>query len=229
VLKRRLAIMKAVLRIGGSVLGSPPSAKIVNAYADVIADLNFEGHSVAVVVGGGEISRDYIKSAAAMGLSTYQQDTVAIHASRLNARLVAMKLGGVSSVPTSIDGMLQRLARNRVAVMGGLKPGITTDTVAAIVAAKWRADILVKASDQNGIYTEDPRANKKAKKLDRLTYEKMKQILGGSHRPGIHSIIDPVAVDQLVESRVKLVVLNGADAKGVIRAIHGEKIGTVVS
>jgi len=221
--------MKAVLRIGGSVLESPPSAKVVNAYAEVIADLNFEGHSVAVVVGGGEISREYIRSAAAMGLSTYQQDTVAIHASRLNARLVAMKLGGVSSVPTSIDGMLQRLARNRVAVMGGLKPGITTDTVAAIVAAKWRADVLVKASDQNGIYTEDPRVNKRAKKLDKLTYERMKQILGGSHRPGIHSIIDPVAVDQLVESRVKLVVLNGADPRGVIRAIHGEKIGTVVS
>ncbi len=221
--------MKAVLRIGGSVLGSPPSAKIVGAYADVIADLNFEGHSVAVVVGGGEVSREYIRSAAAMGLSTYQQDTVAIHASRLNARLVAMKLGGVSSVPTSIDGMLQRLARNRVAVMGGLKPGITTDTVAAFVAAKWRADILVKASDQNGIYTEDPRVNKKAKRLDRLTYEKMKQILGGSHRPGIHSIVDPVAVDQLFESRVKLVVLNGADAKGVLKAVHGERIGTVVS
>lgn len=221
--------MKAVLRIGGSVLGSPPSAQVVNAYSQVIADLNYEGHSIAVVVGGGEVSRDYIRSAAAMGLSTYQQDTVAIHASRLNARLVAMKLGGVSSVPTSIDGMLQRLARNRVAVMGGLKPGITTDTVAAIVAAKWRADILVKASDQKGIYTEDPRVNKKARKLDALTYEKMKQILGGSHRPGIHSIIDPVAVDQLTESRIRLVVLNGTDAKGVIRAIHGEKIGTLVT
>jgi uridylate kinase len=164
-----------------------------------------------------------------MGLSTYQQDTVAIHASRLNARLVAMKLGGVSSVPTSIDGMLQRLSRNRVAVMGGLRPGITTDTVAAIVAQRWRADILVKASDQNGIYTEDPRKNKGAKKLDKITYERMKQILGGSHSPGIHSIIDPVAVDQLSELRVRLVVLNGLDPKGVVKAIHGEKIGTVVS
>jgi uridylate kinase len=221
--------MKVVLRIGGSVLGSPPSAKVVTAYADVIADLNYEGHFIAVVVGGGGISRDYIKSASEMGLSSYQQDTVAIHASRLNARLVAMKLGGVSSVPTSIDGMLQRLARNRIAVMGGLKPGITTDTVAATVAAKWRADILVKASDQKGIYTEDPRRNKKAKKLDKITYEEMKQILGGSHRPGIHSIVDPVAVDQLIESRVKLVVLDGSDAKGVVKAVHGEKIGTVVS
>jgi uridylate kinase len=221
--------VKVVLRIGGSVLGDPPSAKLINSYAEAISDLNHEGHSVAVVVGGGGVSRAYIRSAAEMGLSPYQQDTVAIHASRLNARLVAMKLGGVSSVPTSIDGMLQRLARNRVAVMGGLKPGITTDTVAAIVAERWKADLMVKASDQNGIYTEDPRANKKARKLDRITYEKMKQILGGSHRPGIHSIVDPVAVDELMESRVKLVVLNGADARGVIKAVRGEKIGTVVS
>ena len=211
------------------MLGSPPSAKTVNGYADVISDLNHEGHFVAVVVGGGGVARDYIKSASQMGLSPYQQDTVAIHASRLNARLVAMKLGGVSSVPTSIDGMLQRLARNRVAVMGGLKPGITTDTVTALVAQRWRADLLVKASDQNGIYTEDPRVNKSARKLDRLTYEKMKQILGGSHRPGIHSIVDPVAVNQLTEARIKLVVLNGADAKGVMKAVHGEKIGTVVT
>ncbi len=221
--------VKAVLRIGGSVLGSPPSPKVVDGYAAVISDLNYEGHSIGVVVGGGPVSREYIRSAAQMGLSPYQQDTIAIHASRLNARLIAMKLGGVSSVPTSIDGMLQRLARNRIAVMGGLRPGITTDTVAAIVAQRWHADILVKASDQNGIFDQDPRVNKKAKKLDKITYEKMKGILGGTHRPGIHSIVDPVAVDQLFESRIRLVVLNGADPRGVAKALHGEKIGTLVS
>ncbi len=221
--------MKTVLRIGGSVLGSPPAAKTVDAYAGVVSDLNYEGHSVGVVIGGGSVSRAYIKSAEQMGLSPYHQDTIAIHASRLNARLVAMKLGGVSSVPTSIDGMLQRLARNRVAVMGGLKPGITTDTVAAIVAQRWRADLLVKASDRDGIYTADPRTNKKAKRLDRISYEKMKQILGGEHSPGIHSIVDPVAVDQLLQSRIKLVVLNGAEPRGVLKAVHGEKIGTLVT
>ncbi|MBI3860093.1 MAG: UMP kinase [Thaumarchaeota archaeon] len=221
--------MKTTLRIGGSVLGSPPDAKVVDGYADAVAQLNSEGHSVAVIVGGGDVARKYIGSARDMGLSSYQQDTIAIHASRLNARLVAMKLGGVSSVPTSIDGMLLRLARNRVAVMGGLRPGITTDTVAAIVAQRWHADMLVKCSDQNGIYTEDPRKNKRAKKLDKVSYEKMKEILGGTHRPGIHSIIDPVAVDQLLTARVKLVVINGFEPKGVLKAVHGERIGTVVS
>jgi uridylate kinase len=221
--------LKAVLRIGGSVLGSPPSAKIIDSYAEVVSDLNREGHFIAVVVGGGTVAREYIRSAADMGLSPYQQDTIAIHVSRLNARLVAMKLGGVSSVPTSIDGMLQRLARNRVAVMGGLRPGITTDTVAAIVAQRWHADLMVKASDQSGIYTADPRTDKKAKRLDRLTYERMRQILGGAHRPGIHSIIDPVAVEQLFTSRVRLVVLDGAEPRGIAKAVHGEKIGTLVT
>ena len=112
--------------------------------------------------------------------------------------------------------------------MGGLKPGITTDTVAAIVAQRWSADLMVKGSDQEGIFTADPRLNRRAKKLDKMTYEKMKEILGGSHRPGIHSIIDPIAVEYLAGSRVKLVVLNGANPKGVTKAVRGEKIGTVV-
>jgi uridylate kinase len=57
----------------------------------------------------------------------------------------------------------------------------------------------------------------------------MKEILGGNHRPGIHSIIDPVAVEQLATSRVRLIVLNGKNPRGILKAIHGEKIGTLVT
>lgn len=221
--------MKIVLRIGGSVLGSPPSPELVEGYAKAVSELTSEGNSIAVVVGGGAVSRRYIESAKGLSLSPYQQDTIAIHASRLNARLVAMKLGGVSSVPTSIESMLQRLARNRVSVMGGLRPGITTDTVAAMVAQAWKADLLIKGSDQDGVFTADPRLDKRAKKLDKIDYERLEQILGGKHRPGIHSIIDPVAVQQLSKFRVKLVVLNGTDPKAVEKAVHGARIGTVVT
>ncbi len=221
--------MKIVLRIGGSVLGSPPNSSLVESYSRVVSELTSEGNSIAVIVGGGAISRKYIDSAKGLNLSPYQQDTIAIHASRLNARLVAMKLGGVSSVPTSIESMLQRLARNRVSVMGGLRPGITTDTVAALVAQAWKADLLIKGSDQEGVFTADPRLDRKAKKLDKIDYERLGQILGGKHRPGIHSIIDPVAVQQLTKSRVKLIVLNGSDPKSIEKAIHGARIGTVVT
>jgi len=221
--------VKVVLRIGGSVISPQPDAKLVEEYAAVLSTLTSEGHSIGVVVGGGQIARKFIESAKDLGLSAFQQDTIAIFASRLNARLVAMKFGGVSSVPTSIESMLQRLARNRVAVMGGLKPGITTDTVAGLLAERWNADVMIKCSDQNGIFTADPRTNKKAKKLDRISYERMQQILGGKHKPGIHSIVDPVAVQQLVKSKVKLVVLNGTRPRDVIKAVHGERVGTTVS
>ncbi len=210
-------------------MGFPPDAMLLEGYADAVSQLTAEGNSVAVVVGGGTVSRKYIDSARRLGLSSYQQDTIAIHASRLNARLMAMKLGGVSSIPTSIEGLLQRLARNRVAVMGGLRPGITTDTVAALLAASWRADLLIKGSDQEGIYTSDPRINKRAKKLDKISHDELSEIIGGSHKPGIHSIIDPIAVERLLESRVKLIVLNGFEPKNVLKAARGTKIGTLVS
>jgi uridylate kinase len=211
------------------VLNSPPNAELVMGYARVVNELTGTGHSVAVIVGGGPLSRKYIESARGLGLSPYQQDTIAIHASRLNARLVAMKLGGVTSIPTSIDSMLQRLARNRVAVMGGLRPGITTDTVAAMLAVRWNADLLIKGSDQEGIYTADPRADKRAKKLDSMSHAKLREIITGNHTPGIHSIIDPVAAERLVESRTKLIVLNGAEPKNVLKAVQGVKVGTLVS
>ena len=221
--------MKIVLRIGGSVLGSPPNVKLVEQYSEVVSELTSGGDSVAVVVGGGPISRKYIESAKGLGLSSYQQDTIAIHASRLNARLVAMKLGGVSSVPTSIEGLLQRLSRNRVGVMGGLRPGITTDTVAAMLAVRWGANLLIKGSDRDGIYTSDPKIDKHAKKLDKISHDRLKEILGGVHTPGIHSIVDPVAVERLVESKVNLIVLNGLEPKNILKAARGARIGTLVS
>ena len=221
--------MKVVLRIGGSVLGQAPDPKLIEKYAQVVSDLTSEGHSLAVVVGGGQVSRKFIESARGLGLSSFQQDTIAIFATRLNARLVAMKLGGVSSVPTSIESILQRLSRNTVAVMGGLRPGITTDTVAALIAEKWKADIFINVSDKYVIYTADPKLNRRAKKLDKISYERMEQILGGKHKPGIHSIVDPVAVEHLVKSRVKLIVLDGSEPRGVLRAVRGERVGTAVS
>ena len=69
--------------------------------------------------------------------------------------------------------------RDRVVVMGGLRPGITTDTVATLVAEAWRSDLMVKASDQEGIYTADPRLHKRAQLLPKVSYPMLVAILGG--------------------------------------------------
>jgi uridylate kinase len=221
--------MKIVLRIGGSVLGSPPNPSMVNRYAEVVSELASRGHSIALVVGGGDISRQYIECAKRLGLSNYHQDLIAIHVSRLNAGLVSMKLGGVSSVPTTVNGMISRLSSTRVAVMGGLKPGLTTDAVAALVAEAWSPDLFIKASNQAGIYTADPKVHKKAKLLSSVSYAKLRELLGGKHKPGIHSIVDPVAVEHLTRHKFNLVVLDGRNPQNILKAVAGKSVGTRVT
>jgi uridylate kinase len=220
---------KIVLRIGGSVLGSPPKAKLLQGYVEVIQEARKQGPSIGVIVGGGQVARSFIASARELGLAKEFQDMVAIDASRLNARLAAMKLG-VKRVSTTIQGMAAELEKNKIGVMGGLRPGITTDTVGAILADAWRADLLVKATDQDGIYTADPRTDKEAKLLHSLPYQEFVKILGGSaHRPGIHSIVDPVAVRFIAKHKLKLVVTNGFSPGNVRKALLGERVGTLVS
>lgn len=221
--------MKIVLRIAGSILGSPPDAKLVQEYARVISKLISEGNSLAVVVGGGPLARSYIKVAKALGLNAYEQDMIGLKSARLNAKLIAMKLGINKQVPYTIQEMLKRLKQSRVDVMGGLKPGLTTDGVSVLVAEKWNADLILKGTNQKGIYTADPKKDKSAKKLDRITHERMQQILGSTHKPGMHSIVDPFAVKKLVKLRVKMIVFNGSNPKNVLAAVHGIKVGTLVS
>ncbi len=220
--------MKLVLRLAGSILGFPPDAKVVQNYSRVISKLISEGNSVAVVVGGGPAARSYINSARESGLSNEQQDAIGIQATWLNAKLVAMKLGVMKPVPKTITEMVSRLKNGKVDVMGGYKQGITTDAVSVMVAEKWHADLILKGSNQDGIYTADPRKNKNAKKLDKMTHARMKQILGIKFVPGMHSIVDPVAVKMLVKSKIKMVVFDGSDPNNALLAAHGKKIGTLV-
>lgn len=220
---------RLILRIGGSVLGSPPKAKLLKGYAEDVFEARKLGHSIGLVVGGGPVARSYIATAKELGLPREAQDMVAIEASRLNAKLVGMRLG-VKRVSTTIQGMMLELEKNGVGVMGGLRPGITTDTVAAILGDAWRSDVLIKASDQDGVYTADPRTDKQAKLLHSLSYQELVKILGGAqHRPGIHSIIDPVAAKFIAKHRLTLVVTNGFFSSNVRKALLGERVGTLVS
>jgi len=220
--------MKIILRIGGSVLGSPPDPELLGDYSAIITKLKKSGHSVGVVVGGGPVAREYIDSARRTGLSHKDQDLIAIQASRLNARLAGMRFG-VSEVCTTARQMTLRLERDKVAVMGGLRPGITTDTTAAIVATAWEADILVKASDQKGIFTADPRTHKSATLIPSIGYGDLERILGGTHKPGIHSIIDPIAVGFIAKARLRVVVVDGRRPANVLKAVSGRPVGTLVS
>jgi uridylate kinase len=223
--------MRIVVRLGGSVVASPVNTDLMGRYADLIKTVKSQGHEVAVVVGGGALARDFIVIARDLGLDMTAQDEIAISVSRLYAQLFLKRLGkaGCSKVAITLDDLAQCLGEGKVVVMGGLKPGITTDAVAALVAERVNADLLVKGTDQEGVYNKDPRTNPDAVKMDQLTFDDLPKIFGGSvHKAGIHQIIDPEAIKVLKRHHVKLIVVNGFKPENILAAVKGEKIGTVI-
>ena len=108
-----------------------------------------------------------------------------------------------------------------------LSSRMTTDTVAAMVASSIKAGLIVKATDQDGIYTKDPRKHPDATKIDELSFDELSGMLEeDSHRVGIHQILDPEAVRILEERRIETVVVNGFNPENIISVVNGEKIGT---
>ncbi len=136
---------------------------------------------------------------------------------------------GLGSIPTSIDEAVQRLKSGKIVVMGGLKPGMTTDAVAAMMADRMGAELLVKATDQNGIYSKDPRKYPDTEKIDALSFDDLFQLFEENrHKAGIHQILDPEAVRILQKRRTKTVVVNGFKPENILLAAEGEKVGTVI-
>lgn len=223
--------MRLVVRLGGSVVASPVNTELMGKYADLIKTVKAQGHGVAVVIGGGAMAREFIKIAKELGLDMQAQDEVAISVSRLYAQLFLKKLGDVAfgKVAVTLDDAAQGLAEGKIVVMGGLKPGITTDAVAALVAERVNADLLVKGTDQEGVYDKDPRKHSDAVKLDTLSFDDLPRIFEGStHQAGIHQIIDPEAIKVLKRHHVKLVVVNGYKPENILAAVNGQKVGTVI-
>jgi uridylate kinase len=224
--------MRLVVRIGGSVVASPVNTDLMGKYADLIVTISKQGHEVAVVLGGGALAREFILIAKSLGLDMVAQDEIAISCSRLFAQLFLKKLGeeGCSKVAVTLDEAAECLSEGKIVVMGGLKPGITTDAVAALVAERIDAELLVKGTDQDGVYDKDPRKHSDAVMLDRLSIDDLSKVFGESvHKAGIHQIIDPEAIKVLKRKRLKLVVVNGFKPENILAALKGENVGTVIS
>jgi len=223
--------MRIVLRIGGSVVASPVNTELLRKYADIVRKLKKENHEIAVVVGGGSLAREFISLAKKLELDVQTQDEIAISVSRLFAQLFLETLGNLAckKVAVTLKDVTMFMRDGKIVVMGGLKPGITTDAVAALVAEHVNSRLLVKGTDQEGIYTKDPRKHSDAVKLDNLSFDDLQSVFSESHhKAGMHQIVDPEAIKILKRKRVKLVVVNGFKPKNILLAVQGKRVGTVV-
>lgn len=230
---------RVILKLSGEALrehGSQDniSPEIVEGIANQIKAAQETGLQIAIVVGGGNFWRG--AAAAGRGMDRATADYVGMLATVMNALAVQSMLEAVgvpSRVQTAIEmknvaeSFIRRLAirhleKGRVVIFGGGtgNPFFTTDTTAALRASEIGADMIFKATNVDGIYDKDPRANDDAVRYDSLTYnEALSQNL---------KVMDGTAFTLCQDNDIPIVVFDMNQEGTIKRALLGDDIGTIV-
>jgi uridylate kinase len=221
-----------VLSLGGSVLIPSLEENRLAEYASVLRRLSGKAAFLVVVGGGGE-ARKYIRVTRDLDLDEAFGDEIGILVTRLNATLLAGALGDAAfpAVALNQTEALCSAGSGKIVVMGGITPAQTTDAVAAVLAERAGADLLVNLTSVDGIYTADPKVDPRAKKIDRLTPKELLGIVGSaSLGAGSNTVIDPVAAKVLDRSGIPMLVLDGRDAANLEEALlKGTYQGSLVT
>lgn len=208
--------------------------RVVTTVAEEIKDVKKLGLEIAIVVGGGNIFRGVV--ASAKGLERSTADYMGMLATGINALALQgalEKIGVDTRVQTAIEmrdlaepyirrRAIRHLEKGRVVIFSGGtgSPYFTTDTAAALRAVEVGAEVILKATKVDGVYSADPVLHPKAKKYDRLKYmEAIKRRL---------KIMDSTALSLCMDNNLPIVVFNLRKKGNIKRAVKGEPIGTVV-
>ena len=229
---------RIILKIGGEALlgesshGIDPAATV--AVAEQIQRVHARGVAVAIVVGGGNIVRG--QEATEEGLDRVAGDYMGMLATVINALALqsAIEHLGMQARVQSAIAMQQvaepfiprrairHLEKGRVVILaaGTGNPFFTTDTTAALRAAEIGAEVLLKATKVDGIYTADPLKDQTATRLPHLTY------LDVLNR-GL-TIMDNTALTLCMDNRLPIIVFDLFTAGNIERVVLGDAIGTRV-
>jgi uridylate kinase len=223
--------LRVAVKIGGFVFSSGLRAETITPYAKVLARLHGEGHRLLVVAGGGEEARKYIRVARELGASEYTCDILGISASRMNSLLLiaALKDLAYPVPPETIDEAQQAFQLNKIIVMAGIQPGQSTNAVAALCAEALGADILVNATNVDGVYTADPLKDPEAKRFEEIdTRSLLSLVIKDAMGAGSYELFDPVAIKIVERSRIPTRIVDGRIPENIVKAVRGDPVGTLV-
>ncbi|TMI06599.1 UMP kinase [Candidatus Bathyarchaeota archaeon] len=223
--------MRAVVKLGGALFRREPNVAALKEMGKVLGGFVEDGNQLVLVAGGGENARTYIATARKLGGDESTCDLLGIQITRANAELVRLALGSITSsmIPTTLSDLPHFVGPGRAVVMGGLQPGQSTNAVAALAAEITRAEILVNGTDVDGVYTEDPKKNPKAKLIRSVHVDKLLNLaMGGEVFAGRYELLDPLAIKIMQRARIPTRFVSLGDPGNIIAALRGKDVGTNV-
>jgi uridylate kinase len=223
--------MRAVVKLGGALFRREPNVTALKEMGKALAGFVKAANQLVLVAGGGENARTYIGTARKLGGDESTCDLLGIQITRANAELVRLALGSVASskIPTTLSDLPHFVGSGRAVVMGGLQPGQSTNAVAALAAEITRAEILVNGTDVEGVYSEDPKKNPKAKLIRSVHVDKLLTwAMGGEVFAGRYELLDPLAIKIMQRAKIPTRFVSLGDPGNIIAALQGKDVGTKV-
>jgi uridylate kinase len=231
---------RVILKISGESFAKPGQFGIdpeeLAVIAGEIVDAAQNGTQVAVVVGGGNMIRGGVlakkgnidqSTADYMGMLGTVINAMALKVA-LEAKSQPARLLSAIDIPAVAERFIRarairHLEKGRVLILaaGTGNPFFTTDTCAALRGAELNADILLKATKVDGVYTGDPKLDPKATRFDKLTFtDALERKL---------KVMDLTALAMCMEHHLPVIVFDFKTHGNIRRVVHGENLGTLVS
>lgn len=209
--------------------------KCINSYARQIKEIKALGIEIAIVIGGGNIFRGV--QAEEGGMDRTHGDYMGMLATMINSMALqsALESNGVMTRLQSAIEMkeiaepfvrrkaVRHLEKGRVVIFGAGtgNPFFTTDSAASLRAIEINADVILKGTRVDGIYTADPEKDKNATKYDHITFDSV-------YSKGLN-VMDLTAFTLCKENNLPIIVFNMDTPGNLLKLLKGEKIGTLVS
>ena len=196
----------------------------INSYAKQIKEIQNIGHEVAIVIGGGNIFRGV--QAEEGGMDRTHGDYMGMLATMINAMALqsALESNGVKTRLQSAIEMkaVRHLEKGRVVIFGAGtgNPFFTTDSAASLRAIEINADVILKGTRVDGIYTADPEKDKNATKYETITFDEV-------YKKGLN-VMDLTAFTLCKENNLPIIVFNMDTPGNLEKVLSGKTIGTLV-
>lgn len=232
--KRVLLKLSGEALMGKRQYGIDPER--LQEYAQEIKQITDKGVEVAIVIGGGNIFRGL--AAASRGMDRVQGDNMGMLATVINGLALQSALEEEEGIPTRLQSAvkinevaepfirrraLRHLEKGRVVIFGGGtgNPYFTTDSAAVLRAIEIKADVILKGTRVDGIYTSDPEKDADATKFDFISFD---DVL----KKGL-KVMDTTAFTLSQENHLPIVVFDMNTKGNLLKVVSGENIGTKVN
>ena len=230
---------RVLLKLSGEALaagrGFGVDAVFVSKIAEEIAAVARSGCEIAIVVGGGNFFRGVAEQAVHMdrvaadhmGMLSTVINAIALQDAIEKTGLFCRVMSAIAmhqvAEPYIRRRAVRHLEKGRIIIFaaGTGNPFFSTDTAAALRAMEIGADVLLKATSVDGIYTSDPKTNADATKFEEITYMEIIKL-------GL-KVMDTTAVSLCKDNNMKMIIFSMRESGNIQRVVSGEKLGSLVT